>query len=434
VILLEHLRKIGFWSLDFMRGGNVLRHKKDIQFIIENFHSEKSKKLKANYLKELLGHAVKTVPYYKDFNKNLELNNFPVLNKFDLRKNFNELQSNVNYKNKFEITSSGSTGTTSTTIQDKNKKDRNTADTIYFKQKAGFEVGHRIYYIRRWFEVHKKSKCSAWLQNIKKVDVSSFNDKYIQSFIDDIVKDNSNKTILSYSSALRDVSNYIERTGAKPLNSNIACIIAMSESIGQKTVNSLEKHFNTKVLSRYSNLENGLFGLQLPNQGSPYHINWASYYIEILDINKDIAVKDGELGRVVITDYFNFAMPIIRYDTGDLASFTKNNENFNKAKAFSKVEGRVMDMIRDTEGKPVSSFIIFHLESYPQIQQFQLIHSKPKEYILKLVTEGDFNADDELIKLYKSYLGEDAVIKIERVLKIPYLPSGKRRLTVDKTS
>lgn len=430
---LEYLRRIGFWSLDFLRGGKVWGHKKDIEFIIENFHTETSKKLRENYLDNLLNHALRTVPFYKNMDNNGSLNNFPVLNKFALRKNFDALQSNALYKKKIEVTSSGSTGTTSTTIQNKNKKNRNTADTIYFKQKAGFKVGHRLYYVRRWFEVHKKSALSAWIQNIRKIEVSSFNDNYLQHFIENVKKDNSNKMILSYSSALKEIASYLERTNADPIDSKISCIVAMSESIGEKTTNSLKTYFNTHVLSRYSNLENGLFAMQLPNQGSNYHINWASYFIEILDLNKDIPVMDGELGRIVVTDLFNYAMPIIRYDTGDLGYFTSNNEHFNKAKAFSRIEGRNMDMIRNTKGQPVSSFIVFHLESYTQIQQFQLIHSKEKEYIIKLVVENIFDKEEELIKLYKKYFGEDAIIKFEYVDEIPLLPSGKRRITIDDT-
>ena len=326
---------------------------------------------------------------------------------------------------------SGSSGTTTTTLQNADKKRRNTADTIYFKKRAGFELGFRLYYIRKWFKMHTKSPIVTWLRNIIMVDVTLFSDAYLSEFINKLKSDKSTKVLLGYSSAYRDICKYLDNINSGPIETNISCIIAMSEALSDKTKISLEKYFKAPVLSRYSNLENGIFAMQIPNQGNNFHINWASYHIELLHPENNNPVGYGELGRVVITDVFNYCMPIIRYDTGDLAIMTNKNTFFNNAPAFTKIEGRKMDLLYDTKGNAQSPFMVFHLESYPEIKQFQLIQDGEKEYTIKLNIDEIFRDEKSLIDLYIGYLGDDANIEIEYVKEIPQLSSGKRRLTVN---
>ncbi|HEA29860.1 MAG TPA: CoF synthetase [Leeuwenhoekiella sp.] len=430
--LLEKMRKYSFWSLDFLKGGRVRSHYKDIAFILENYTSEASQNRRDELLHNLLTHAVSTTVFYAPFKNFKTLSDFPVINKSIIRDHKEDvLSSTYMGKNNREISTSGSSGTPFTTLQNKAKEERNTADTIYFKKKAGFEVGYRLYYIRKWFKMHTKSNLTTWLRNIKMVDVTEFSDEYLSDFITTVKKDDSTKVFLAYSSALREICNYLERTGATPIKADISCIIAMSEALSDRTRAQLEKYFDAPVLSRYSNLENGILSLQLPGGGDLFHINWASYYIEILHPDKDIPVAHGEVGRVVVTDLFNHCMPMIRYDTGDLAIMSGENEYFNGAPGFLKVEGRKMDVIYKTDGRIQSPFIIFHLEPYADIKQFQLIQEERKKYILKLNVEQGFDKGQELIAMLKSYLGTDADVQIDFVQGIPQLSSGKRRLTVN---
>jgi len=428
---LEPLRKEIFWGLDALRGGKTKSHYDDIKYILENYGSQESKDRRNKHLNNLLDHAVSTTDFYRELSGYQTLQDFPIINKSIIREDFKDFQSDA-YKNKtnFKMSTSGSSGTPFTTLQNSDKKRRNTADAIYLKQQAGFEIGYRLYYIRKWFKMHKKSWLTTELRNINMVNVTEFTDAYLSDFIRTLKEDHSNKVLLAYSSALRDICRYLDKIDSNPVNTDISCIIAMAEGLSDHTRQSLKEYFNAPVFLRYSNMENGILSLQLSEINNNLQINWASYFIEILHPDKDVPVGEGELGRVVVTDLFNYCMPFIRYDTGDLARMVPDTV-FNSAPAFSKVEGRSMDAIYDTKGNVQSTFIIFHLEAYPEIKQFQFIQNGQKQYALKLNIEGVFQHETKLIELFKGYLGDDAEIEIIYENEIPQLASGKRRLIIN---
>lgn len=89
----------------------------------------------------------------------------------------------------------------------------------------------------------------------------------------------------------------------------------------------LEKQFNCTVRSWYSNEENGIMGIQKEEDES-YRIDTESYYYEILKLDSDEPAEPGELGRIVITDLYNYAIPLIRYDNGGSGCIRKNRKKW----------------------------------------------------------------------------------------------------------
>jgi phenylacetate-CoA ligase len=142
-------------------------------------------------------------------------------------------------------------------------------------------------------------------------------------------------------------------------------------------------------------------------------------------------VKNGMSGRIVITDYFNKAMPLIRYDTGDIGIVNIDEESYELV--LKKVEGRKMDMVFNTSGNLVSSFTITNnMWFYPEIKQYQFIQLTLESYKFKLNTDQRFNREAELINEFKKHFGSDADITIEYVHEIPLLNSGKRRKVINE--
>ncbi len=379
-------------------------------------------------LNHLLRHSVHNVPHYNaiDFKS---LNNFSIINKTIIKSNFHEFRA-LNYTDKglTKMTTSGSTGTPFTVFQDKNKKHRNYADTLYFGNKAGYELGNKLMYLKMWVKEKMPPQWELKLRNISPIDVLNFNNDKIAHLIDGF-KENEDKThnLLGYVSALEQIVKYCETNNIEDLDCKFSGIITISETLSDVTRQKLQKLFKCHVFSRYSNLENGIIAQQEADS-SYFRVNTASYIVEIFHLDKDELLENGAFGRIVLTDLYNYAMPMIRYDTGDMGiKLLKDGETYLKT-----IEGRKLDLIYNTSGDLLNSNLVAkNMWQYIEIEQYQLIQIGEKSYQFKINCPTGFKKELQLIKEFKSYLGEDAIFDIVYVHGIPLLNSGKHRKTVN---
>ncbi|MEL7834390.1 hypothetical protein [Fodinibius sp. Rm-B-1B1-1] len=391
---------------------------------------------KNDYLKRVLTHAVNTTPFYSRFSYTDRITDFPVINKNTVLDHFEDFKSRkFKGENLKKISTSGSTGVPLKLYHDKGKQNRQHAENIYFNELGGFEVGDRLYYLRVWNETNALHPVELFLKNIVPVDVSDLSEEQTKDLIGQLSKDHSKKAILVYPSTLKAINQNLDSLGITKVDSDITCIFTMAEALDPQTRKEVEEKFGCQILSRYSNSENGFLGHQVASYRPEYLVNVASYHIEILDFEKDKPVDFGKSGRIVVTDLFNYAMPLIRYDTGDIGVITKVQEpGKEQLLFFQRIEGRKLDFIHSTNGKRLSPhFIDYALRKYDSINQFQLVQTGKTSYTLKLNT---FNTTESFCRDIKSalkkYVGDDASISIKFVHEIPLLSSGKRQFVVNE--
>ncbi len=169
---------------------------------------------------------------------------------------------------------------------------------------------------------------------------------------------------------------------------------------------------------------------QTKDSHANFVLNWASYIFEILDMEEDRPAAKGELGRIVVTDLFNYAMPMIRYDTGDVGMFSPD---FPDNRYMRSVEGRKMDLVSDTNGVVLSSFVVYTLfyPYYKYLNQYQFIQEDARKYTIKLNVKESFDKESELIQAVRKDFGQNALVDIVYVDEIPALASGKRRKVIN---
>ncbi|MCQ0111868.1 CoF synthetase [Zhouia amylolytica] len=418
-----------FWGLDFIQGNKIRHHLRDIEFILRDLDAKESINRRDQLLKELLNHAVNTTPYYSKYDTYSSLEDFPVIKKNIVIENFEKFRS-IKYLNSkiHKVTTSGSTGMPFTIFHDSEKRVRNTADTIYFLQKNGYKVGEPLYYFRLW-KGETKSRMKSFLQNVTKVDISKLSEEDIFQIVERLKKDTSLKSFIGIASSLETICHYLEDNNYEPINTNAHFFIANSDSLSPFTKTAVKKYFDAPIVSRYSNEELGIIAQQENNGSDVFRINWGTYFVEILDLESDVPAKPGVVGRIVVTDLYNYAMPLIRYDTGDLASYGFVNDE----KVLTKVEGRKMDAVYTTSGELLSPYAIYPKmqDYYEYFNQYQFIQLGASEYLIKLNYKKDFIKEEEFRQNFKSLLGEDAQIIIEYVNEIPVLSSGKRKRVIN---
>ena len=276
-----------------------------------------------------------------------------------------------------------------------------------------------------------KSRLSYWMENTIPIDVFKLNDEQIENLLREMEHDNSTYAIVGYASALESVCKYLDNKKHGRVSSDVRAVIAISESVNEYTREAVRRYFGVPVVSRYSNLENGIIAQQKSGGSGAYTVNTASYVVEILKMDSDEQAEPGQAGRIVVTDLFNYGMPLIRYDTGDIGSFAGDSKNTRDV-LLANVEGRRSDALYDTSGRLVSSYLFYkNMWRFVEIKQYQLIQEGSKEYLLKINADGAFSRESELISGLKSCLGQDASVGVEYVSEIPLLSSGKRRVVVN---
>ena len=425
------LRRFAFWIKDKLKGNPIRPHYNEIRFILENYSDIRSAQLREKHLSSILCYAINATPFYSNV-KGSSISDFPVINKNIIKDNFDAFKSNdIENKSECCFYTSGSTGAPFSVNANKRKRDRNTADTVYFGELAGYNIGDKLYYFKIWSKLNRKSRLLALAQNIVPYDVLDLDDHAISKIIEKLKRDKSSKALLAYSSVYDAMCFHLNQSNSKPIFNNTKAVISQAEALSQATKEGISYYFNTQAVSRYSNNENGIIAQQIA-EDEEFLINEASFFVEILDMDSDVAVSYGTPGRIVLTDLFNYCMPMIRYDTGDIGVLCEKYVLGHSRKVLKSVEGRKLDVIYDTKGSLVSSYIWFrNMWKYKEIKQFQLIQLNEKEYLLKINVEYPFEKEADLVKEYKDFLGEDAIFKIECVDEIPLLASGKRKTTVN---
>jgi phenylacetate-CoA ligase len=429
--LPQLIRYKAFWLLDILKGKPVTKHYNDILSILNYYNSETTQKAIKHRLSEVLEHTCNTVPHYKKLSKITKLEDFPVVNKLIIKENYDAFQSEKfkDEKTKYKTSSSGSTGIPFVVNQDKQKRFRNIADTIAFAEIAGVAVGIKVIFMSVFTGTKKKNPLIAWLQNVDTEEVTELNEVEVEKFLLKLQKNKNKKAIWAYASALDTIAYTIDAKEITFDDANLKVIVACSEQLSDTTKERLQKHLKTPVISRYSNTENGILAQQENYGDHTFKLNHASYKFEILKFDEDTPQENGIPGRIVITDLFNYCMPLIRYDTGDVGTMVLNGDN---VPVFTKIEGRKQDLIYNTSGELTSSFSVTKItRGLIHIKQYQFIQDDKTSYTFK-VNAPYIEGDEALFKSrIKKILGDDANVTVEYIDEIPLLASGKRQRIVN---
>lgn len=416
------VRRTAFWTLDALKGGTIKKHYNDIKYKMLN-HTDQSQQLQ-----KLLNHANHTTKFYKNLNVQ-DFKEFPVLNKQDFKERFDEFQSEL-FVNKplHQMSTSGSTGTPFVVNQDMNKRKRTLADIIYFNEIAGQKLGDKYIFFRVWTEKNKKSKLEQFKQNLIPIDILHLDDASLEKIRLLLKHKKSINSALAYASTYEHLVNYLYSCGDTPEMFNIKSFISGSEVLNMNIKQRIKETIGCNIIDRYSNQENGIIA-QTDDLSDEFIVNTASYYVELLKLDSDEEAEVGELGRIVITDLYNFAMPMIRYDTGDLA--IKCEESKGTVRKFRSVQGRQVDTFYDTKGNKITAHAwSVYMWKFNRLKQYQFIQNGQKDYILKVNGAEGIYTKEELDSTIREIVGQDARIEIQYVDSIPVLASGKFKKTI----
>jgi phenylacetate-CoA ligase len=196
----------------------------------------------------------------------------------------------------------------------------------------------------------------------------------------------------------------------------------------------IEQVFRCPVTNRYGCEEVSLIACECERHNG-LHINADSVYVEILRDGRP--ARPGEAGSVVVTDLTNRAMPLLRYQVGDVAVINERRCSCGRGLPLLKrLEGREADYVVTAEGELISGISLtenFALQ-VPGLAQLQIIQETVRRFVFRIVAGPEFGARslDRIDSLVRERFGADVEYACEYVSQIPQEPSGKYRFCISK--
>jgi len=203
-----------------------------------------------------------------------------------------------------------------------------------------------------------------------------------------------------------------------------------AEYLSRVTRARLETIFGCPVIDFYGAIEMNLLAWQCRDCGL-FHTCDDAVLVEVIRDDGEPAGA-GESGRVVATALHSFAMPLIRYDTGDVAQRPTDLPQCRiRFGCIDRIMGRQADYLHMPNGDWLSPHRLAECaEEVPGVRRYQAVQTGPAEIVLKVVTTGDFCEDS--VRLLKRNFAElipsEVRVEVRVVDDIPLTPAGKHRI------
>ncbi|WP_217178706.1 phenylacetate--CoA ligase family protein [Methanofollis liminatans] len=394
-------------------------------------------------LKNLLLHAYEHTRYYHTIFNQIDLiqdgnvdssriSDIPILTKDIIRENYNDLLSDDYQTRKWYYNSSGgSTGEPLRLVQDHvYLKWGNATNYYYYKHILDIDEPN-VKKILLWGserDIFKgsigfKAKTINQLSNTKFLNSFRMTEQDIERYIHTI---NSFKPeiIRGYAGSLYTLCRYAEKKKLSLYAPKI--IVSAAETLSDNMRSTIESNFGTRVYNFYGSRE--VSNIAGECKEGLMHLFMFWNYLELLD-SQNRPVSCGEEGKVVITNLFNYSMPLIRYEIGDTAILGPDVCFCgNLLPTLKKIVGRVTDHFVLKDGTTIHGEYFTHLFYLKDwIEMFQVIQEDYKTIRILIVISSERNQKDQkdIESKIKLVMGSECKVIWDIVDDIPKTSSGK---------
>lgn len=407
---------------------------------------DEHKEYQIRHLKKIICHAYQNVPYYtkimdqrglkpKDFSSTSDLQKLPFLTKELVRENLDDLMARNLRRFKFrQQTTGGSSGIPLRFYDQRGYSEyRENAFILALWERCGYRAGAKRLILR-----------GPIINGTNRMKYNPFTrELFCSSYHTDT------HHLMSYYRALKKyhirfihahVSSAV--TFAKFLTENrlkhkLHAVLAASEKVYPFQRQSMKEAFNTRVFSFYGHTEQVVLAGECEHS-TLYHIFPEYGITELVDENDNPITRPGQTGEIVGTGFNNYAMPLIRYKTGDIASYATGScacgRNYP---LFHDVEGRSYEYILTEDSRKISlTALIFgqHFKAFQSIKKMQMYQEKKGEIEIRIAKLPGYTQYDEqeiartILKAVESGL----TISFNYPDDIPLTPAGKHVFLIQK--
>jgi len=442
-------KRIIYPVIQLMRGERVLEELPKM-LETEHFDRERLAKFQFNQLKNLIWYSYQNVPYYHkvfsesgitpdDIQSNEDFEKIPVLTKQVLRDNMKDMVDR-NYRDAIESRkTSGSTGYPLEILKGRDSLSRIRA--IMFRYYNWYDIDICDRQLRLTGEaINLLARISSHIQDILlnklRVNTNNLSEDILMRKLNKVIKFQPDY-IYGYPSAIYNYKIFLEKIGCRRISPRV--IITTGECLNPSHRKGIEDFFGCRVVNEYGCSESGIIAFECPEGNM--HVSDDNLYVEILH-EGDVARPTGsvsESGPILITELFNYSIPLIRYRIGDIGRIDSDTSCAcgRAFRIFKEIKGRESEVIQLANGKRVHSEIFDFIsdalvEKGIRIMEYKITQKTSSFFEIELVCE---RAKTDQVKLFinemlRNKLGENIEITYKIVDKVERDPSGKFRCFV----
>lgn len=227
--------------------------------------------------------------------------------------------------------------------------------------------------------------------------------------------------LYGWATLLRQIAEGVQGTPFPRL----AGIYTTAETVEPATRRLLEGVFGAPVFDIYGSNELGPVAWQCRAHAG-HHISEESTILEL------VPVPGSEAGRVVATSLGNLAMPLIRYDTADLARAGEAAACAcgRTLRRLAGIEGRSVDTVVTRDGRRISPwYFTDRIEVLPGMRRFQVVQSGIDQFVVRAQVAPDAPPDiaERIVTAVRGIVGEPAAVTVEFAAQIDPPPGRKFR-------
>jgi phenylacetate-CoA ligase len=424
---------------------------KNLLFYLNEYEShliwspEQLKSHQWNEVKKLLIHAFDNTTFYPelwaksginsidDIQSMSDFENLPLVSKDDIAKHYQGFIAK-NYANNIKKATGGSTGQP---FRFELNTDSNTRrEAIMWRGYGwlGAGLGQKTLYL--WgADIGQPTKLKTLKNNLyhafynrKMLNSFAMNTHNMHTYVEEI--NNYRPTALvSYVNPLYELARFIIEH--EILVFSPKTILTGAEPLHEFQREVIEKAFNCEVYNTFGCREFMLISAEC-QEHKKLHINSDHLVVETVnDLGQSIT---GESADLVVTDLYNYGMPLIRYVNGDRATLIDQACGCeNPLPIMSSIDGRKLDIIKTASGKSIPGELFPHLfKEFIGIDKFQVRQSEISSLQIRLITNRHFTEKnkDDIAKEINKYAENELQLMFDLVDDIPLTVSGKHRVTI----
>lgn len=392
-------------------------------------------------LVETMRHACMHVPFYRDLGidpagitSGADLQRFPLIRKRDLQADAGRfLADGVDAANLRSSRTSGSTGEPTVTYFD--------ADTwalTKYALKIRRTLAATSPLFRRCLIVSEQppAEAAAYSRERPFSAARLYSERVVSLFEDmtthrGAIADFRPDMLYAFPSYLLELERSYAQAG-EPVP-RIPVIFTSSEILTPRVRARIEGAFDARIHDIYGSTEFKEVAWQCSD--GRYHLNFESVHVSISPVTSGAAPEDGSYGNLVLTTLCNRAMPLLRFQTGDLGAVDDSATCpcGRRSPQLSLVSGREGDVLLLPDGKRLSPYLLTTvIETLPGIHQYQIRHDTPTRLTVQFVapaTPGVHTLETCRRRLCE-LLGGRLDVTLERVQRFERGPGGKHKVFV----